>query len=338
MYAYDANADKPWNQMGTAIYATGDSDWFGYAVSISSDGKTLAAGAYKGSGDKGYVRVFSYDATQWNQMGTAIDGKKTYDYSGSAVSISSDGMTFAVGAYTHYNYFGSNSGYVQVYAYDTINHWQQMGEDIVEGSGDAQFGFSVSISFKDSTTTVAITQKDDTVSIYTTKCPTEELISSEGDTCIAGCPSGEWINSNGESCTKCPTGKLITSDGKSCIAGCPTGEWITSDGESCIAGCPTGEWINSNGDSCISRCPTGEWITSDGVSCIKDCPPGELASSSTGSCFVNCPEGQFLSSDTESCVLSCIVGEHMSSENKLCLDSCPEEELISSDDKSCLTN
>jgi hypothetical protein len=94
----------------------GASDYFGYSISLSDDGNTLAVGAYKedssatgidgdqtdnSAGSSGAMYVFTRGGTIWSQKAYL---KASYtegaDYFGrSSVSLSGDGNTLAVGAY-----------------------------------------------------------------------------------------------------------------------------------------------------------------------------------------------------------------------------------------------
>ena len=62
---------------------------------------TVAVGAVGHDEVKGQVRVFKFNGTVWRQMGQDLDGEEIYDYAGYSVSLSSDGMTVAVGAVNH---------------------------------------------------------------------------------------------------------------------------------------------------------------------------------------------------------------------------------------------
>lgn len=89
-------------------------DWFGYAVALSSDGDTLAVGAYQEAssatgvdGDQadnsasyaGAVYVFSRAGGTWSQQAyVKASNTKAGDLFGNAVVLSSDGNTLAVGA------------------------------------------------------------------------------------------------------------------------------------------------------------------------------------------------------------------------------------------------
>ena len=117
------------------------------SVSLSSDGNIVAIGANGNDGNgsnSGHVRVYEYNCTDWVQKGGDIDGEAAYDYSGSSVSLSSDGNIIAVGADGNDNnqYY---SGHVRVYEYNGTN-WVQKGGDIDgEAAGDSS-GYSVSLS------------------------------------------------------------------------------------------------------------------------------------------------------------------------------------------------
>ena len=94
-------------------------DISGLAVSLSSDGLTVAIGAFlnaaNGSGS-GHVRVYKFESVNsvWLQMGSDIDGEAADDNSGRAVSLSSDGLTVAIGAPGN-DGNGSLSGHVRVF-------------------------------------------------------------------------------------------------------------------------------------------------------------------------------------------------------------------------------
>jgi uncharacterized membrane protein len=144
VYQYSNNA---WSQLGSDIEGEASGDYFGYSVSLSSDGTILAIGAPQNddSGtNSGHVRVYQYSNDTWSQLGSDIDGEVDEDRFGQSVSLSSDGTIVAIGAPRNDDY-GTDSGYVRVYQYSN-NAWSQLGSDIGgEASGD-YFGYSVSLS------------------------------------------------------------------------------------------------------------------------------------------------------------------------------------------------
>ena len=104
IYEYSAGS---WTQLGADIDGEAVNDESGFSVSLSSDGTTVAIGAHWNGGagaSAGHVRIYEYSAGSWTQLGADIDGEAAGDYSGSSVSLSSDGTTAAIEAYrTHAN-------------------------------------------------------------------------------------------------------------------------------------------------------------------------------------------------------------------------------------------
>ncbi|MCB9315713.1 MAG: choice-of-anchor D domain-containing protein [Lewinellaceae bacterium] len=136
-----------WIQQGSDIDGEAAGDEFGYSVSLSADGQTVAAGA-KGNdgngGDSGHARVFQLSGGVWTQLGADIDGEAPNDFSGSSVSLSPDGQTLAVAAYGN-DGGGSQSGHIRVYKL-LGSVWTKQGADLDgEAAGD-QLGWSVSLS------------------------------------------------------------------------------------------------------------------------------------------------------------------------------------------------
>ena len=145
VYKRDTNEALGWKQLGGDINGEAEFDLSGYSVSLSSDGTIVAIGALCNDGngvDSGNVRVFIRDtnvALGWRQLGGDINGEAVNDFSGSSVSLSSDGTIVAIGAaYNDGN--GSNAGHVRVYIRDTNVvplGWRQLGGDIDgEAPGD----------------------------------------------------------------------------------------------------------------------------------------------------------------------------------------------------------
>ncbi len=139
--------DFSWTQLGDDIDREGASEGSDIPVSLSSDGGRLAIGARQSLGG-GHVRVYQWDTTDsgWTQLGGDIKGEAAGDYSGTSVSISSDGERLAIGApYNDGN--GYTSGHVRVYQWDTTNSgWTQLGGDIDGEAAWKEFGRSVSLS------------------------------------------------------------------------------------------------------------------------------------------------------------------------------------------------
>jgi len=86
------------------------------------------------------------------QLGADIDGEAAYDWSGTSVSLSSDGTTVAIGAERN-DGNGNDAGHVRIYEY-SAGSWTQLGADIDGEAAYDESGRSVSLSSDG--TTVAI--------------------------------------------------------------------------------------------------------------------------------------------------------------------------------------
>ena len=134
-----------WLQKGSDIDGEASGDKSGLSVSISSDGSIVAIGARYNDGNgsnSGHVRVYEWNGSAWVQRGIDIDGEASSDYSGTSVSLSSDGSVVAIGAPDNAGGFGG--GHVRVYEWNgTI--WSQVGSDL-DGKWGDEFGTSVALN------------------------------------------------------------------------------------------------------------------------------------------------------------------------------------------------
>jgi hypothetical protein len=108
-----------WVQQGVDIDGEAALDNSGSSVSISADGLRVAIGATQNNGTAdfaGHVRVFEFISGTWVQQGADIDGENEDDLSGRSVSLSSDGLTVAIGAQGS-DGTGNNAGHVRVYSF-----------------------------------------------------------------------------------------------------------------------------------------------------------------------------------------------------------------------------
>jgi hypothetical protein len=115
------NINNVWTQIGSDIDGEAASDGSGRPVKLSGDGTIVAIGAPGNDGNgnlSGHVRVFKYNGTSWNQLGSDIDGEASFNYFGKSVSISSDGSIVAIGTGSNSGN-GYASGHVRVYKYQT---------------------------------------------------------------------------------------------------------------------------------------------------------------------------------------------------------------------------
>lgn len=143
---------------------SGASDLFGSSVALSSDGRTLAVGAYQADSNNGenagavYVYVRD-DEDAWSQQARIeADNADANDHFGISVSLSSDGDTLAVGAYQEASGAtgiggdqaddsAADAGAAYVFARDGQGAWSQSAY-VKASNTDAgdNFGSSVALS------------------------------------------------------------------------------------------------------------------------------------------------------------------------------------------------
>ena len=147
--------------MGLDINGLSSGDGCGRSVSLSADGTVLAVGANGNdsfASNSGHTRVFSWDGSDWQQMGLDIYGELSGDYSGFSVSLAADGTSVAIGSPTNGTV---TNGTARVFGWDSDNlTWSQVGANINgEDTGD-QFGTSVSLSSDGSILSVGASLND----------------------------------------------------------------------------------------------------------------------------------------------------------------------------------
>jgi hypothetical protein len=119
----------------------------GYSVAISADGNTAIVGGYTDNNLAGAAWVYSRNGNVWTQQGNKLIGAggSTTAQQGWSVAINADGNTAVVGGYN------DKGGVGAAWVFTRNNGvWMQQGEKLVgtriEGLGNAQQGYSVSIS------------------------------------------------------------------------------------------------------------------------------------------------------------------------------------------------
>ena len=175
------------SMIGRLLASNRGFDRFGGSVSLSGDGNTLAVGAVDEDGsstgvnglqnndstDTGAVYVFRRNGGAWSQQAyIKASNTGTLDDFGSAVSLSSDGNTLAVGASledgssTGVNGSQDNNssatGAVYLFRFNTTsNIWSQQAYIKASNSGDSdQFGGSVDLSDDGNTLAVGAPGED----------------------------------------------------------------------------------------------------------------------------------------------------------------------------------
>jgi hypothetical protein len=144
-----------------------DSDSFGNAVSMSSDGTRVIVAAYTedtGAANAGSAYIFAYSSGSWSQQAKIVaSDAQASDLFGSSVSMNSDGTRVIVGAYGE-DTGGSNAGSAYIYAYSS-GSWSQeakiQASDLSASEVSGVFGISVSMS-SDGTRVIVGAQGEDT--------------------------------------------------------------------------------------------------------------------------------------------------------------------------------
>ncbi|VAW99558.1 probable outer membrane secretion protein -Rhodobacter capsulatus, partial [hydrothermal vent metagenome] len=170
---------------------TGAGDFFGWVVSLSGDGNTLAVGARledsiatdvnssdeddNAAADSGAVYVFSRNGGLWAQQAyIKASNTEANDQFGSAVSLSDDGNTLAVGAFGEGSAFtgistngkgeddntAENAGAVYVFSRSGAT-WSRLAYIKASNTGEGdQFGSIVSLSSDGDTLAVGASEED----------------------------------------------------------------------------------------------------------------------------------------------------------------------------------
>lgn len=167
-------SDTGWNQQAYIKASNTDAgDGFGYALSLSDDGNTLAVGAFSedsaaigidgGETDNsasgaGAVYVFRRSGTTWSQQAyVKASNTEAGDKFGWSVSLSENGNTLAVGATSEdsnatevggdeSDNSAASSGAVYVFTYESPNWSQQAYIKALPSAADDSFGSTVSLS------------------------------------------------------------------------------------------------------------------------------------------------------------------------------------------------
>jgi Flp pilus assembly pilin Flp len=153
IYAYQSG---DWVQIGNDINASGQEDFFGVSISLSSDGSIVAIGAIGDifNNDTGYISVFENVAGTWTQIGSNINGSTPAGEFGNSVSLSADGSTVATG-----EYLSVPGGSAKVFK-NVNGIWTQIGNTILGNAGDF-LGHSVSLSANGNILGVGVYGRDD---------------------------------------------------------------------------------------------------------------------------------------------------------------------------------
>jgi hypothetical protein len=140
VFDYDP-ATGAWGQVGTVIVGPSGS-YSGNNIELSNDGSRVAIGAKSDRGDRGSVFIYEFDGTNWNMLGSAIQGTIQQGEAGSGLALSGDGSTVAVGSPSA----NSSNGYVSVHRYNAeTKTWDTLGTPF-ESQTKSRIGGAVALS------------------------------------------------------------------------------------------------------------------------------------------------------------------------------------------------
>ena len=143
IFAY-SDASNSWNELGSSIQGNAEKERLGWSVSMSGDGSRVAFGIPRGNGGTGSARVYEYNGLDWILLKDVV-GDENNDRAGFSVSLSNDGNTLVVGAFSSSKGGLSNSGSVAIYHLD--DSAEGIASKVLVGDTlDARFGYSVSVS------------------------------------------------------------------------------------------------------------------------------------------------------------------------------------------------
>jgi hypothetical protein len=131
-----------WERVGNVINGVAWAN-FGWSVSLSDDGATLAVGAPWDATSDGNTFVYVLSGTTWTQLGSTIPGERDNDVSGKSVALSGDGLVLAIGADENDDN-GTGSGNARVFRWNGTS-WERRGGDI-DGSAGSNSGRAVALN------------------------------------------------------------------------------------------------------------------------------------------------------------------------------------------------
>jgi hypothetical protein len=147
VFKFSDNLNK-WSKVGDTIEGI-QYESIGNSVSLNANGSILAIGSTESDPvnkeNAGRVRVYKLNGNAWSGFGQDIDGEAEHDYLGSSVSLSSDGLTLAIGVILADLVNKENAGRVRVYKHDGTN-WSKFGQDIDGEAENESIGTAVSLS------------------------------------------------------------------------------------------------------------------------------------------------------------------------------------------------
>ena len=167
VYIFTKQANRSYLQTQKLLALDGvANDAFGYSVSVSADGSTIAVGA-SGDDDKGrdsgsvYIYKKQINGTYLQTQKLLTSDGKNYECFGNSVSVSADGSTIAVGAFLDGS-IRSKAGSVYIFTKQANGDYLQAQKLVAsDGFNEDEFGKSVSVSGDGSIVVIGAHEDDD---------------------------------------------------------------------------------------------------------------------------------------------------------------------------------
>ena len=197
---------------------TGASDQFGSSIALSDDGTTLAVGAWSENGgavgingledddsanDSGAVYLFTNEGGNWSQQAyIKASNTEVDDAFGSAVALSADGNTLAVGAPGEDNEFGTDgstnnnsvedSGAVYLFTRSGFTWSQQAYLKASNAKSGDEFGYSLALS-NDGNTLAVAAKNESSSATGINGDQTDTSAPNSGAAYLFGRNNGQWL-------------------------------------------------------------------------------------------------------------------------------------------------
>lgn len=160
-YVYWQQDERTWISLGDPITGLFYHDLFGWSLSWSPDSMLLAIGAPGEDSltSSGFVKVYSYQANTWIELGDIISTDVSGDLFGFSVHIGGNSSMYrmAIGAPGTAGANGEGSGYAGIYEYKD-DSWLQLGSGVLGGWGE-NLGYAVSLTPDSSRMLVGVPNK-----------------------------------------------------------------------------------------------------------------------------------------------------------------------------------
>ena len=151
IYKYNSGTSS-WDETKLTASDAASGDIFGQSVAMSGDGNKVIVGAPEdddnSQDDSGSAYIYKYNSgtDSWDETKLTASDAAESDYFGYSVSMSGDGNSVVVGAYSDDDN-GTESGSAYIYKYNSgTSSWDETKLTASDAAADDNFGISVAMS------------------------------------------------------------------------------------------------------------------------------------------------------------------------------------------------